>query len=752
MKRIKFLIFLMLSFGLLICLCSCGSNKPSKSGKYTPSTPGVKEIVSIDANYDGEINPGGYLDIEFLSVIAIYSDDSIQDIKNECNYYIDSSIINFSSYIFNEPGNIRVNVEYADFEDYFIVTVNSNYSSLKEVYLETKEVFDHAGKYDIIFDYQFNGLNQKASMTKVQDGLYHFSSAWDIKGTVTFTAKNGYSTVINQISTSTSSIGNMFVIDSLTSGHWTSYTKNYEPIRAVSLTASYEDAEVEQYAVIDFDKVNVIVNCSDNTQIAVKDYKLYYMKDYNTKVYIDSKYSFGENIGDEKKIYVEGYDLTTSFKVTIIAVTYTETVYLNALCGFDYPDSPHKDGFGIYVFFGEDGNEKMYKMEKVGSFSHIYYAEVKRKSTEAFYVSFKVAMMYSNIAHQYLFTGYKTNKMYMSSNYNMFGVAEIGDDLIAHGQIHKFDSNFDYDNDIIYDVSYDGWLSKLRGNLTYRQRIYDNRLQTLFNDQIYYQNGENERRIDRYDGDGNIIDNYYIRTIYNRRYMYFIDGDIRRIEDVEDESWWWSGSDKVRYKINLSDTYVSSGFNISYSESDILNYISDPENYHYGHSNSSSNVYFIKFENYQLKEIWFIDGDNVFCMSDFKDWDTTEPEPLEISFNFYIRTNWYNVAYTIYNQEDEVVASGYTDDYYQYSNYPLSVSQTYNELDVFGDSNQYYYVIFSTTNSNGLGESKTTDAYYLNNVLGGNNSDRTKAYTLDDVKISISNDGVVEECTLPLSI
>lgn len=750
MKRIKFLIFLMLSFGLLVCLCSCGSNKPSKSGKYTPSTPGVKEIVGIDANYDGEINPGGYLDIESLSVIAIYSDDSIQDIKDECIYYIDSSIINFSSYIFNEPGNIRVNVEYADFEDYFIVTVNSNYSSLKEVYLETKQVFDHTGKYDIYFDYQYNGENHKVSMTKVQDGLYHFSSAWDINGTVTFIAKNGYSTLINQITTSTSSAGNMFVIDSLTTGHWTSYTKDYNPIRVVSLTASYEDTEVEQYTKIDLDKVNVSVNCSDNTQIAVNDYKLYYYKDYNTKIYIDSNYSFGVNIGDEKITYVEGYGLTASFRVTIIAATYTETIYLNALCGFDYPDIPHKDGFGIYAFVGEDGNEKMYKMEKVGSFSHIYYAEIKRKSTESLYVSFNVAVMYSNIAHQYLFTGYKTEKMYMYNGY-MFGVAEIGDDLIAHGPIHEFDSKFDYDNDVIYNVEYNNWLSKLRGNLTYRQRIYDNRSQELYNDQIYYQNGENERRIDRYDGDGNIIDNYYIRTINNRRYMYFIEGDIRRIEDVEEESWWWSGSDKVRYKINLSDTYFASGFNITYSESDILNYISDPENYHYGHSNSSSNVYFLKFENYQLKEVWFIDGDNVFCMSDFKDWGLTEPEPLNISFKFYIRTNWYNVTYTIYNQDNEVVASGYTDEYMPYSNYTLSVSQTYDELDVLGDSNQYYYVIFSTTNSNGLGESKTTDPYYLTNVNGSGHSDRTIDYTLGDVKISISNDGVVEECTLPLS-
>ena len=73
--------------------------------------------------------------------------------------------------------------------------------------------------------------------------------------------------------------------------------------------------------------------------------------------------------------------------------------------------------------------------------------------------------------------------------------------------------------------------------------------------------------------------------------------------------------------------------------------------------------------------------------------------------------------------------------------YELNVKQAYDELDVFGDENIYYYVIFSTTD-NGRGDSVTTAPYYLDNV---NEND----HILNEVYLNISYDGIVSVCDLP---
>ena len=142
-----------------------------------------------------------------------------------------------------------------------------------------------------------------------------------------------------------------------------------------------------------------------------------------------------------------------------------------------------------------------------------------------------------------------------------------------------------------------------------------------------------------------------------------------------------------------------------------------------------------------MKELIYINGNNVFYFTDFSNWGNTTPEPLQIAFGFHLNTEWFNVSYTIYNQNDEVVGSGYTDYYLQYANYELNVFQSYDELDAIGDENIYYYVVFSTTD-NGRGDSVTTAPYILNNV-------NTNEYKLDEVYLNVSYNGAVSECDLP---
>ena len=753
MKRISFLFLAISTFCLSLGACNNNPINPSNPSSSNPSSESetTKELTNLSATYNRDITRGEMLKIDSLSVIATYSDRSKEEVKNKCEYYLVSARIDINSYSFNDIGTFNITAKYENLSADFAVTVNPRPNPLQEIFFETKQVFDYAGEYQLILAYQFNDREERVEMIHVQHGLYRYKTTFSIEGDISFTAYNDYYTVKNQIFLTIPEEGNMFVLDTLTTGHWTTYTSNYEPVMAKELIASYQDAEVEQNSKLDYDKLTVSVYCNDQTTIIVNDYKLYYL-DRMTKRYINSDFTFDYhfNVGDSVRIYAEGYGYETSFTIRIAEQTIEETIYLNALCGFDCSElQPHKEGFGIFAFVGEEGSEQMFRMERVGNFEHVYSAKVNFKAGHAFYVSFKVAMMYSTIAHSYLFNGPKTEKMYMSSEYNMFGVAELRDDLMAYGSLHSFDENFDYDNDIIYNVAYDGWLTSLRGNLTYRQRIYDKRTQILDCDEIYYQNGEDERRINRLDGDGNVIDNYYIRNLYGRRYMYFEEGGIRRIEDTESESWWWSGSDKVRYTVNPNGHYTDGAYDITYSQHEILNYIDDPEHFFAGNVWDGYQESFFKFENYQLKELWFINGNNVFQFTDFSDWGKTEPEPLNISFKFYIRTNWLNVSYTIYNQNDEEVGSGYTDKIDQYVNYQMNISQVYDELDVFGEENQYYYVVFSTTDD-GFRQSKTSGRYMLHNALWNGQTDRTKDYTLDNVFISISDDGVVTDCDLPI--
>lgn len=735
----KFLLLATSIFALLLSACGGGGGKDDN-----PPGPGPgRELDSLSARYSGEVDAGNTLNINSLSVTAKYSDNTTSEVKNECDYYIDSRKITISSYVFNTAGDIGVTAKYEGLSANFTVKVNSSGvqpQTLNEFYFETKQVFDGAGAYTLVVAYQFNDQTRKVSLNKVQDGLYKFNDTFGIEGDFTITATNRYGTLINQLDATVPTTGNLLVIDTLTTSHWATYSTNYLPVRAISLSASYQGGEVEQESKIDYDKLTVIVNCNDETSITVSDYKLYYMSDYSTKVYIDDDFIFGYrfNVGYTYKIYVEGYNLTTSFNVTITHATHILTVYLNALCGFDFDGN-----VGIFASIGEEGSSQDFKMEKVGSFEHVYVAELSY--TTSSYVSFKVASKYSAQAQSYLFTLH-TEKMYMSEEFNMFGVAEIDSETkIARGSLHQFDENFDYENDVVRNVPYSGWLTSLRGNLTYRQRLYDNRTHGLQCDEIYYQNGENERRIDRIDCEGNVFDSYYIRSIFGHRYMYFIEGDIRRIEENESESFWWRDSDDYRYTVNFHHHYTAGGMvdvNIDGFNRDILNYIDDPEHFMGGNViNEGYQECYIKFENYQLKELIYINGDNVFYFSDFSNWDNTIPEPLNIPFGFHLNTEWFNVSYTIYNQNDEEVANGSTDYYLQFANYELNVKQSYDELDVFGDENIYYYVIFSTTD-NGRGDSVTTAPYYLDNV---NEND----HILDEVYLNVSYDGIVSVCDLP---
>ena len=738
MKRFKFLLLTLASFCL--SLSACGNSK----GKNNNPGPSNKRIVEISASYDSQVEQGNTLNFSYLSVVALYSDQSIEEIKSYCVYYIDEELINVHSYVFNEPGNIPVLAKYKTFASTFFVNVTAQASSLHDVYFETKEVFDNKGSYTILFGFSHNGISERWTMSKVSSGLYHFHTTWDLVGDVSFTAQDSYYQTKNLVNSTIPESGNMFIIDSLTTGHWDTYSNTYQPIRVSTLNASYQDSEVEHGSKIDLNKLSVSVTCSNESVVTVSDYKLFYKEDYNTKVYINADtFTFSGvrfNVGDTARIYVEGNGLETSFTVTIIQATLSAIVYLNALCDFDF-----EGNLGIYAFIGEEGNEKMFRMEKVGDFEHIYTAEVKRKEFESLYVSFGAASKYSQPAQSYVF-GLKTEKVYLSSETNMFGVARIDyETRTAYGPVHAFDENFDYDNDTIYSVSYDGWLTSLRGNLTYRQRLYDNRTQGLECDEIYYQNGENERRIDRIDGDGNVYDSYYIRSIFGHRYMYFIEGDVRRIEENDSESWWWRDSDDYRYTVNFHHHYSAGGMVDVDEQSfnrDVLSYIDDPEHFMGGNViNEGYQECYLKFENYQLKELIYINGDNVFYFSDFSNWDKTTPEPLNIPFGFHLNTEWHNVSYTIYDQNDNPVGSGSTDYYLQYANYELNVKQAYDELDVFGDENIYYYVIFSTTD-NGRGASVTTDPYYLDNV---NESD----HILDEVYLNVSYDGIVSVCDLP---
>lgn len=735
-------LFLLVSITLALSAFGCKSNSSSSEGN-TPPGPGGKQVVALDASYSGEVSQGNTLNMAALNVIAVYDDETIEDVKNSCSYYIDESLINIHNYVFNEPGSIPVIAKYKTFTSDFFVTVTSTQtSSLHDIYFETKEVFDHKGTYTILFGFEHNGISERWEMDKVSAGLYHYHTTWDLVGNVSFTALKDYSTK-NLINETIPQSGNMFVIDSLTTGHWDTYSNSYQPIRASTLNASYQDSEVEHGSKIDLNKISVSVTTSDNSIITVSDYQIYYKEDYNTKIYINDNFTFSGvrfNVGDTPRIYIEGYGLTATFTVTITQATLTLTIYLNALCGFDF-----EGNVGVFASVGEEGSSQDFKMEKVGSFNHVYTATVSYKEFSSCYISFKVAAKYITQAHSYLFTLH-TEKMYMSEEFNMFGVAEIDSETkIARGPLHQFDENFDYDNDVVRNVPYSGWLTSLRGNLTYRQRLYDNRNHGLECDEIYYQNGENERRIDRIDGDGNVFDSYYIRSIFGHRYMYFIEGDIRRIEENDQESWWWRDSDDYRYTVNFHHHYTAGGMVNIYEQgfdSDILNYIVDPEHFMGGNViNEGYQECYIKFENYQLKELIYINGDNVFYFSDFSNWDKTTPEPLNIPFGFHLNTEWFNVSYTIYNQNDEEVGSGFTDYYLQYANYELNVKQAYDELDVFGDENIYYYVIFSTTN-NGRGDSVTTAPYYLDNV---NETD----HILNEVYLNVSYDGIVSVCDLP---
>lgn len=735
-------LFLLAAITLAFSISGCKNNSSTPGGNTQPG-PGEKQVVELDASYSEEVSQGDTLNMAALNVVLVYDDETIENVKNSCSYYIDESLINIRNYVFNEPGNIPVVAKYKTFDATFIVSVTAAQDTfLHDIYFETKEVFDHKGTYKILFGFEHNGFSERWEMDKVSRGLYHYHTTWDLVGNVSFTALNDYSTK-NLINETIPQGGNMFVIDSLTTGHWDSYSNSYQPIRASTLNASYQDLEVEHGSKIDLSKLSVSVTCSDESVVTVNDYKLYYKQDYNTKIYINDNFTFSGvrfNVGDTARIYAEGYGLETSFTVTIIQATLSATVYLNALCGFDF-----EGNLGIYAFVGEEGNEKMFKMEKVGDFEHIYTTEVKHKEFESLYVSFGAASKYSAPAHSYTF-GLVTEKVYMGGENNMFGVARIDyETRTAYGPVHTFDENFDYDNDIIYSVSYDGWLTSLRGNLTYRQRLYDNRTQGLECDEIYYQNGENERRIDRIDGDGNVFDSYYIRSIFGHRYMYFIEGDVRRIEENDSESWWWRDSDDYRYTVNFHHHYTAGGMVNIYEQgfdNDILYYIDDPEHFMGGNVvNEGYQECYLKFENYQLSELIYIKGDNVFYFSSFSNWGKTISEPLNIPFGFHLNTEWFNVSYTIYNQNDEEVGSGFTDYYLQFANYELNVKQAYDELDVFGDENIYYYVIFSTTD-NGRGDSVTTDPYYLDNV---NEND----HILDEVYLSISYNGIVSVCDLP---
>lgn len=731
----KFLLLATSIFALLLSACGGGG------GKNEPG-PG-RELDSLSARYSGEVDAGNTLNINSLSVTAKYTDNTTSEVKNKCDYYIDSQKIAISSYVFNTAGDIGVTAKYQDLSANFTVKVNSSGGqpqTLNEFYFETKHVFDGAGAYTLVVAYQFNDQIRKVSLNKVQDGLYKFNDTFGIKGDFTITATNKYDTLINQLDATVTTTGNLLVIDTLTTSHWATYSTNYVPVRATSLSASYQGGEVEQESKIDYDKLTVNVNCNDETSITVSDCKLYYMPDYSTKVYIDDDFVFGYrfNVGYTYRIYVEGYNLTTSFNVTITHATHTLTIYLNALCGFDFDGN-----VGIFAFVGEEGSSQDFKMEKVGSFKHVYAATVSY--TTSTNVSFKVASKYITQAQSYLFTLH-TENMYMSEELNMFGVAEIDyETKIARGPLHQFDEDFDYDNDVVRNVSYDGWLTSLRGNLTYCQRLYDNRSHSPICYEFYYQNGENERRIDRIDDEGNVYSSYYIRSIFGHRYMYFEDGDIRRIEEYESESFWWRDSNDYRYTINLHHHYSAERLvNVDEQEfdSDILYYVDDAEHFMYGNLvNEGYQECYIKFENYQLKELIYINGDNVFYFTDFSNWGNTTPEPLQISFGFHLNTEWLNVSYTIYNQNDEVVGSGYTNDYLQFANYELNVFQNYDELDAVGDENIYYYVVFSTTN-NGIGESVTTAPYILNNV-------NTDEYKLDEVYLNVSYSGVVSEGDLP---
>lgn len=733
----KFLLLGTSIFALLLSACGGGGGKDDD-----PPGPD-RELDSLSARYSGEVDAGNTLNINYLSVTAKYSDNTTSEVKNKCDYYIDSQKITISSYVFNTAGDIGVTAKYEGLSANFNVKVNSGGvqpQTLNEFYFETKLVFDGAGAYTLVVAYQFNDQTRKVSLNKVQDGLYKFNDTFGIKGDFRITATNKYGTLINQLDATVATTGNLLVIDTLTTSHWATYSTNYVPVRTTSLSASYQGGEAEQESKIDYDKLTVIINCNDESSITVNDYKLYYMSDYSTKVYINDDFTFGYrfNVGYTYRIYVEGYNLTTSFEITITHATHTLTVYLNALCGFDFDGN-----VGIFASVGEEGSSQDFKMEKVGSFKHVYAATLSYTTSSS--VSFKVASKYSTQAQSYLFTLH-TEKMYMSEEFNMFGVAEIDyETKIARGPLHQFDENFDYDNEVVRNVSYDGWLTSLRSNLTYRQRLYDNRSQGLVCDEIYYQNGENERRIDRIDGEGNVFDSYYIRSIFGHRYMYFIEGDVRRIEENDQESWWWRDSDDYRYTVNLHHDYTAGGM-VNVDEQsfnrDILNYIVDPEHFMGGNVvNEGYQECYIKFENYQLKELIYINGNNVFYFTDFSNWGNTTPEPLHIPFGFHLNTEWLNVSYTIYNQNDEEVGSGYTDYYLRFANYELNVKQAYDELDVFGEENTYYYVIFSTTD-NGRGDSVTTVPYYLNNV-------NVNEYKLDEVYLNVSYDGVVSECDLP---
>ena len=735
----KFLLLTTSIFALILSACGGGGGKDDD-----PPDPGEKELDSLSARYSGEVDVGNTLNMNSLSVTAKYSDNTTSEVKNRCDYYIDSQKVTISSYVFNTAGNIGVTAKYEGLSANFTVKVNSSGvqpQTLNEFYFETKEVFDGKGEYSLVLAYQFNGQTRKISLNKVQDGLYRFNDTWGIEGDFTITATNRYGTLMNQLDATVPESGNLLVIDTLSTAHWATYSTDYVPVRVASLSATYQGGVAEQESKIDYDKLTVKVSCNDESSFTVSDYKLYYMQE-NTKVYIRDDFTFGYrfNVGYTYSIYVEGFNLTTSFDVTITHATHTITLYLNALCGFDF-----EGNIGIFASVGEEGSSQYFQMEKVGSFEHVYATTVTY--TTSLHVSFNVAAKYSTQAHSYLFTLH-TEKMYMSEEFNMFGVAEIDlETKIARGPLHQFDENFDYDNDVVRNVPYSGWLTSLRGNLTYRQRLYDNRYHATepMCDEIYYQNGENERRIDRIVDGGTVNSSYYIRSIFGHRYMYFEEGDIRRIEENESESFWWKDSDDYYYTINFHHHYSAGGLvevDVEGFDKDILYYVDDAENFMYGNViNEGYQECYIKFENYQLKELIYIKDNTVFYFTDFSNWNNTIPEPLHIPFGFHLNTEWFNVSYTIYNQNDEAVGSGFTDHYLQYANYELNVKQAYDELDVFGDENIYYYVIFSTTD-NGRGSSVTTAPYYLDNV---NDND----HILDEVYLNISYDGIVSVCDLP---
>ena len=171
MKRLKVLLLTLASFCL--SLSSCGNNK----GKNTNPGPSNKRIVELVASYDSEVEQGNTLNFSYLSVVAIYSDESIEEIKSYCAYYIDEThLINIHTFVFNEPGNIPVLAKYKTFASTFFVNVTANQSSsLHDVYFETKEVFDYKGSYTILFGFSHNGVSERWEMSKVSSGLYHFT-------------------------------------------------------------------------------------------------------------------------------------------------------------------------------------------------------------------------------------------------------------------------------------------------------------------------------------------------------------------------------------------------------------------------------------------------------------------------------------------------------------------------------------------------------------------------------------------------